>query len=123
MNEHVFCLKTGVDDFKHESCKLYTVFLDFRDAFGTLSHKIMLSALEEIHLPQPFVDIITDVYRGSFLQGICGHQLTEPIPLQVGIKTALDAVNFIFAINQWLKWLCQCAPPDYQIPKPCSGLR
>ena len=47
MNEHVFCLKTGVDDFKHESCKLFTVFLDFRDAFGTLSHRVMLSALEE----------------------------------------------------------------------------
>ena len=61
MNEHVFCLKTGVDDFKNESCKLYTAFLDFRDDFGTLSHKMMLSVLEKIHLPQPFVDIITDV--------------------------------------------------------------
>ena len=59
LNEYLFCLKTGVDDFKHESCKLYTVFLDFRDAFGTLSQKMMLSALEEIHVPQPFVDIIT----------------------------------------------------------------
>ncbi len=28
MNEHVFCLKTGIDDFKHESCRLYSVFLD-----------------------------------------------------------------------------------------------
>ena len=97
----MFCLKTGVDDFKHESCKLYTVSLDFRDAFRTLSHKMMLSALEEIHLPQPFVDIITDVYKRS-LQVICGHQLTEPIPLQVGIKTGcpLSVVNFILAINE-----------------------
>ena len=123
MNEHVFCLKTGVDDFKHESCKLYTVFLDFRDAFGTLSHKMMPSALEEIHLPQPFVDIIKAVYRGSFLQVICGHQLTEPIPLQVGIKTGCpwSAVNFILAINQWLKWLGQCAPPDIRSPNPVQG--
>ena len=50
MNEHVFCLKTGIDDFKHESCKFYTVFLDFRDAFGTLSHNMMLRTLEEIYL-------------------------------------------------------------------------
>ena len=35
------------------------LFLDFRDAFGTLSQKMMLSALEEIHVPQPVVDIIT----------------------------------------------------------------
>ena len=123
MNEHVFCLKTGVDDFKHESSKLFTVFLDFRDAFGTLSHKIMLNALKEIHLPQPFADLITDVYKGSFLQVICGHQLTEPIPLQVGIKTGCPwrAVNFILAINQWLKWLVQCAPPDIRSPNPVQG--
>ena len=123
MNEHVFCLKTGIDDFKHESCKFYTVFLDFRDAFGTLSHNMMLHTLEEIHLPQPFVDIITDVYKGSFLQVICGDQLTEPVPLQVGIKTGCpwSAVNFILAINQWLKWLCQCAPPQIRSPNPVQG--
>ncbi|CAB1440765.1 unnamed protein product [Pleuronectes platessa] len=40
----------------------------------------------EIHLPQPFVDIITDVYKGSFLQVICGNQLTEPVPLQLEVK-------------------------------------
>ena len=71
MNEHVFCLKTGIDDFKHESSKFYTVFLDFRDAFGTLSHQVMLHALEEIQLPQPFVNIVSSVYQGSFLQVIC----------------------------------------------------
>lgn len=61
MNDHVFCMNTWIDDFKHESCKFYTVFLDLRDVFGTLSHKMILNALEEIHLPQPFVNLITDV--------------------------------------------------------------
>ena len=27
MNEHVFCLKTAIDDFKHESSRFYAVFL------------------------------------------------------------------------------------------------
>lgn len=61
MNEHVFCLKTAIDDFKHESAKLYSVFLDFRDAFGTLPHNIMIRALED--LPQVYIDIIQDVYE------------------------------------------------------------
>ena len=72
MNEHVFCLKTGIDYFKHESCRLYSVFLDFRDAFGTLTHNVMIKSLEEIQLPQLYIDIVKDVYKGSFIQVICG---------------------------------------------------
>ena len=123
MDEHVFCLKSGIDDFKHQSCKLFTVFLDFRDAFGTLAHNIMIRSLEEIHLPQIFIDIVNDVYRNSFIQVICGKQLTTPTPLQTGIKTGCpwSAVNFIVAINQWLKWLCQCAPQGVISPIPVQG--
>ncbi len=61
MNEHVFCLKTGIDDFKHESC---------RDAFGTLSHDVMIRSLEEIQLPQLFIDIVKDVYRDQLYNDI-----------------------------------------------------
>ncbi|KAF3837887.1 hypothetical protein F7725_009655 [Dissostichus mawsoni] len=80
-----------------------------KDAFGTLSHEVMLKALEEIHLPQPFV--------------ICGQQLTEPIALKVGIKTGCpwSAVNFILALNQWMKWIYQCAPLHVKSPNPVQG--
>ncbi len=123
MNEHVFCLKTAIDDFKHESAKLYIVFLDFRDAFGALPHGVMIDALEEIQLPKIYVDIIKDVYCDSYLQVICGKDLTRPIPLEVGIKTGCpwSAVNFIIAINQWLKWLCAHAPPHCRSPNPVQG--
>ncbi len=29
--------------------------------------------------------------------------------------------NFIIAINQWLKWMCQCAPPGVISPIPVQG--
>lgn len=123
MNEHVFSLKTGIDDFKHLSSRFYTVFLDFRDAFGTLSHSVMIQSLVEINLPSVFIDIIRDIYTDSFIQVICGDQLTKPIHLGVGIKTGCpwSAVNFIIAINSWLKWLEQCAPLDIKSPNPIQG--
>ena len=58
----MFCLKTGIDYFKHGSSEFFAVFLDFRDAFGTLAHNVMITALEEFHLPQVYVDIVKDVY-------------------------------------------------------------
>lgn len=94
MNKHVFCLKTGIV-FQHESCKFCAVFFEFRDGFGTLSHQVMLLALEEIQLPQPFVNIVSSVFQGSFLQVLCGQQLKEPVALKAGIKTVClwSAVN------------------------------
>ena len=66
---------------------------------------------------------LRDVYSESFIQVICGKQLTQPIPLQIGIKTGCpwSAINFIIAINQWLKWLCQCAPHGVISPNPVQG--
>jgi len=63
MNEHVFGLKTAIDDFKHESSRFYAVFLDFRDAFGSLPHSVMLHSLEEIKLPEQYIHIIKNVYE------------------------------------------------------------
>ena len=105
------------------SAKSYSVFLDFRDAFGTLPHNIMIKALEEIHLPQVYTDIIKDAYKSSFIQVIFGVQLTEQIPLRLGIKTGClwSAVNFILALNQWVDWMCQSAPSESISPNPVQA--
>ena len=108
---------------KQSSAKFYTVFLDFRDAFGTLPHNVMSHTLMEIGLPQPYVDIIEDVYNNSYIQVICGKALTDQISLTTGIKTGCpwSAIHFILAINSWLKWMCQCAPPGVRSSNPVQG--
>ena len=73
-------------------------------------------------IPKIYVDI-KDLYSDSFLQVICGKDLTRPTPLEVGIKTGCpwSAVILIIAINQWLKWLCAHAPPQILSPNPVQG--
>ena len=70
-----------------------------------------------------YIDIVQDVYKDSFIQVICGKQLTDPIPLQLGIKTGCpwSAVNFVLAINGWIRWMCQCAPLNTYSPNPVQG--
>ena len=99
-------------------------FFDFRDAFGSLPHCVMLHSLEKINLPEQYIQIVKDVYEKSFLQQvICRHQLTKPVKLEVGIKTGCpwSAVNFIVALNHWLKWLCLLAPPGSTSPNPVQA--
>ena len=86
MNKTRFCLKTAIDDFKHESSR---IFLDFRVAFGSLPHNIMIEALYEIDLPKPYINMIKDIYSGSFFQVICGDQLINPIQLRKGHQNRL----------------------------------
>ena len=52
LQEHVFCFKTAIEDFKHESGKLHVIFFDIPDAFGSLEHKIMLQEMEKLGIPQ-----------------------------------------------------------------------
>ena len=37
MNEHVFCLKTAIDDFKHESARFIQVFFTHSELFHVTS--------------------------------------------------------------------------------------
>lgn len=105
-----FGLKTGIDNFKHSSAKFFTVFLDFHDAFGRLFHEFMLYALDEISLPQPYVDVIKNVYSNSYVQVICGSALTDLIPLNVGIKTGCpwsnESVihNMLLCTDDFIRW-------------------
>ena len=63
----------------------------------------------------------TDTYYTCDM--ICGHQLTKPVKLEVGIKTGCpwSAVNFIVALNHWMKWLCLLAPPGSTSPNPVQA--
>ena len=38
----IFCLKTAINDFPHSSSKFYTLFVDFRDAFGSSSQEYLI---------------------------------------------------------------------------------
>lgn len=105
-----FGLKTGTDNFKHSSAKFFTVFLDFLNAFGRLSHDVTLYTLDEISLPQPYVDLIKNVYSNSYVQVICGSALTGPIPLNIGIKTRCpwsdESVihNMLLCTDDFIRW-------------------
>ena len=46
----IFCLKTAVDDFRHKSSKFYALFIDFRDAFGSLKQSHMIKRLVNVEL-------------------------------------------------------------------------
>ncbi len=124
MNEHVFCLKTAIDDFKHESAKLYIVFLDFRDAFGALPHRVMIDALEEIQLPKIYVDIIKDVYCDSYLQVICGKRSHQTDTTRGGNQNwlSMKCCKLYHCNKSMAKMALRTCPAPCSVTEPSPGL-
>ena len=43
--ELIFLKKTAIDDFRHTSSRFYAIFVDFRDAFGSLDKEYLIRSL------------------------------------------------------------------------------
>ena len=56
LQEHVFCLKNSITDFRHQSGKLYVMFLDLADAFGSIDHEMMVDALRAYGYPEIIIN-------------------------------------------------------------------
>ena len=61
--ELIFLLKTAIDDFRHISSKFYTIFVDFRDAFGSLNQDYLIRTLLNSDIAKGYCEIIADIIR------------------------------------------------------------
>ena len=52
--ELIFNLITEIDDLKHLSIKIYVTFIDFADAFGSVSHEFIFDGLEKFNIPETY---------------------------------------------------------------------
>ena len=85
LQEHVFCLKNSITDFRHQSGKLYFMFLDLADAFRSIAHEMMVNALRAIGYPEVIINLTKDIYTDSTFQVDTNSGLTDPIVRHRGI--------------------------------------
>ena len=65
-DDHMFVLRTLIEKYtKDKSGKLFACFIDFRKAFDTVIHDIMLYKLIKIGIAGNFYNVIKDMYVGS----------------------------------------------------------
>ena len=67
LQEHVFCLKNSITDFRHQSGKLFVTFIDLADAFGSINHDFMIDLLKIYGYPEKIVKLRGTVPLTNFL--------------------------------------------------------
>ena len=79
--------------------KFYPLFVDFRDAFGSLDQNDPIRTLLEVGINKDHCLLITGIYQESHFQVICGNELSKEYLLTVGTKTGCPLSAVLFAIQ------------------------
>ena len=83
--EHIFTLSAIIENAKQNGLPINITFLDLRNAFGSVSHKLIADMLQLAKLPPPFINYVQNCY--SLLEGFVETKFwsTPTFPIRRGI--------------------------------------
>lgn len=98
-SEHNFVLQTIIEDVQmNDDKEVYMCFMDFENAFGSLSHEIIIEVLKLIGLtPDTFTfSIITDFIQNNSTQIVTDLGRTDEISCEKGLPQGCALSNILF---------------------------
>ena len=84
---------------RHTISKFYALFIDFRDAFGSLNQSYLIRALLDANVNEEYCLIIADIYEESHFQVISQSEVSEEFLLTAGAKTGCPLSSLLFIIS------------------------
>ena len=84
---------------------MIVTFIDFTDAFGSVSHNFISECPIRFNIPCTYIEIIKDLYRYVYFQVLGSTTLSKVLYIVRGTKTGnlLSAIIFIIVIDCVLK--------------------
>ena len=83
--EHSFLLWSIFEDSKWRNRTVRVVWLDLKNGFGSVPHSSMWGMMSRLGVPQHFIDICEEIYRGSTQVVKSSTGPTAPLPVTQGI--------------------------------------
>ena len=96
--DHIFTLKTMIDQSLNKKEKLYACFVDFRKAYDTVWRKGLFLKLLESGISGKFVKLLQDIYSGLQLCVSLNNGLSSPFKSLVGLKQGCNLSPLLFNI-------------------------
>ena len=93
---HSFTMETKLTDFKGRRKDVRLVWLDLKNAFGSVPHELMWYMMQKMQIPQPFIDLCQEIYQGSTQRVRTKEGYTNDIPVKVGIKQGCPLSPLLF---------------------------
>jgi hypothetical protein len=100
--DNLFVLRAAIDFALKNHSSLELTFIDFTQAFDTVSHEFLQVALEEHGIPEKFRPLIGAIYRNAAgrIKGQNGH-VSDPFPIRRGVLQGdiLSPLLFVICLN------------------------
>ena len=96
--EHIFTADEMIHHAARHRKNLYIVTIDFKDAFGSVPHKLIKSNLLDIGFRQSFVKAIMSSYKGSSTRIISNGRSSDAISFGKGVKQGCPLSPTLFNI-------------------------
>ena len=94
--EHSFLMESLMCDAKRRRKDVRILWLDLRNAFGSVSHDLLWFMMNRLQVPTPFIDLCKSIYAGSSQRVRCDEGFTDDIPVNVGIKQGCPLSPLLF---------------------------
>lgn len=96
-HEHNFMATTLLDQTRRQHRKLYQVWYDLRNAFGSLPQQLMWRVLRHLGVDSGFIDRCRDIYRDSaFVVANAADGATDPVRQEVGVYQGCPLSPLLF---------------------------
>ena len=97
-----------LEDARFTKQDIYILYIDFKNAFGSLDHARLLAVIKDLGYPENAVTLIGNIYSHSNTIFTGEHfEVTKPIPIQRGTiqGDTLSPYLFLIFLEPLLRWL------------------
>lgn len=96
--EHVATVNELISNATRNNQEIQLVTIDFADAFGSVSHKLIHKALLSIGFPEDFCGMIKDLYSNNTTNFSVKGQLSKEVHIEKGVRQGCPLSPLLFNI-------------------------
>ena len=121
-HQRILSLLSKIDHAKRLGKNIYIGYLDFKGAYDSVEHWILLWILKEYGFPEKFVNMLRSIFRNSSTKIVTAYGKTDKVFLYKGVKQGcpMSPLLFLIFINPLIEKLNELLK-GYVDNKICSA--
>ena len=100
-------LSLAIEAAHNTNRDIFVCYLDFKSAYPSVNHTQLIRVLHFLGLPEDFIQVVTNLYRGASTTFLTPHGPTDPISIDNGTLQGdpLSPLLFDLMVEPLIRWL------------------